>query len=116
VIVVEISPFLNCTGPALFKWDKDGETLRNGPFSFRLNSFERPSLEEIVETNWELRWEQKVPNYWEFYGKAKPDESSTNGIFFPPFFFIYIFFVYMAVYFLLLILYIITVCLSHNFL
>lgn len=37
VIVVEISPFLNCTGPAMFKWDKDGDILRNGPFEFRLN-------------------------------------------------------------------------------
>jgi len=80
VIVVEISPFLNCTGPALFKWDKDGELMRNGPFEFRLNSYERPHLEEIVETNWDLRWTQKVPNYWEFYDKAKPDEGAGSGI------------------------------------
>jgi hypothetical protein len=77
IIVVEISPFLNCTGPALFKWDKDGEIMRNGPFEFRLNSFVRPHLDEIVETNWKLRWTQKVPPYREFYDKAKPDESGN---------------------------------------
>eukprot|EP00026_Physarum_polycephalum_P005786 Phypoly_transcript_05824.p1 GENE.Phypoly_transcript_05824~~Phypoly_transcript_05824.p1 ORF type:complete len:588 (+),score=94.49 Phypoly_transcript_05824:110-1765(+) len=79
VMVVEISPFLNCTGPALFKWDRDGDLLRNGPFEFRLNSFVRPHLEEIVETNWELRWTEKVPPYWEFYDKAKPDEGGSNS-------------------------------------
>jgi hypothetical protein len=79
VIVVELSPFLNCTGPALFKWDNDGELLRNGPFTFRLNSYHRPHLEEIVETNWEHRWNEKVPPYWEFYTKAKPDEDSASS-------------------------------------
>lgn len=80
VIVVEISPFLTCTGPAMFKWDKDGDLLRNGPLTFRLNTTVRPYLEELVQTNWELRWNEPVAKYWEFYSMAKPDEGN-NGYF-----------------------------------
>jgi len=76
MIVVELSPFLPCTGPACFKWDKDGDLLRNGPFTFRLNSVCHPHLDELVHANWELRWHGDVAKYWEFYSRAKPDEGS----------------------------------------
>ncbi|CAM9864092.1 unnamed protein product, partial [Heterosigma akashiwo] len=79
--VIEISPFLECTGPALFSWKADlailkGTTVLNANDlpPFRIKTIETPQLDLLVEANWEERWmeaQAKVP-YWALYQDAKP--------------------------------------------
>lgn len=70
--VIEISPFLPCTGAALFHWTETKTQLEDGPFEFRLNQKSHPQLEQIVESNWEDRWSQHFPKYFELYEFAYP--------------------------------------------
>eukprot|EP00727_Mastigamoeba_balamuthi_P005279 m51a1_g1475 hypothetical protein (514) ;mRNA; r:266698-268435 len=70
VVLIELSPFLECTGPALFSWKTDGEQLRNGPLQLRLRSDEYPQLDLLVECNWEDRWAQDVEHYRSFFAAA----------------------------------------------
>jgi hypothetical protein len=55
-VVVELSPFLPITGPALFNWQHDEEQLRHGPLDFRINGQEHPHLDQLFSSNWEERW------------------------------------------------------------
>lgn len=82
-ILIEISPFLTCTGPALFNWRQDREVffgtfevhfqiLENGPFEFRLNEKERPNFDELIESNWETRWNTVVQPYWNYFPPPEP--------------------------------------------
>lgn len=48
MIVIELSPFLPCTGPACFSWTNDKHLLENGPLEFRLNTNNHPHLEQLV--------------------------------------------------------------------
>lgn len=77
VVLVELSPFLRCTGPAMFRWEKDSEVLENGPMEFRLRSTEYPGLQQLVDC-WEDRWRTKHEPYYEFYQRAReatPEDS-----------------------------------------
>lgn len=77
-IVIELSPFLPCTGAALFHWKDTKDILENGPFEFRFNHQTHPQLNEIVQTNWEDRWNQKFYPYWELYEKAYPNPDNES--------------------------------------
>ena len=63
VKVIEISPFLRCTGAACFNWVNDKDVMENGPLEFRLNINIHPQLEDLIISNWDLRWEKKAQNY-----------------------------------------------------
>eukprot|EP01113_Clastostelium_recurvatum_P000566 TRINITY_DN10257_c0_g1_i3.p1 TRINITY_DN10257_c0_g1~~TRINITY_DN10257_c0_g1_i3.p1 ORF type:complete len:566 (+),score=106.24 TRINITY_DN10257_c0_g1_i3:1-1698(+) len=76
IIVIEISPFLDCTGTACFSWKNDRELLENGPLQFRLNTRSHPHIEQLVQANWEDRWNGQVPAYRSFY---PPHLQSTSG-------------------------------------
>ena len=80
VTVIEISPFLPCTGAALFHWKNTKEVLENGPFEFRLNKTIHPQLDDIVEANWEDRWKGPCPKYWEYYKNKIPDPKISSWI------------------------------------
>jgi len=70
VRMIEISPFLPCTGPACFSWTKDRDVLEGrSPFEFRLveekkygkedeqkQQQHQSLLTQIVEANWDRRW------------------------------------------------------------
>lgn len=71
VVLIEISPFLPCTGPALFKWSTDRALLENGPFEFRLQTTLHPNIDDLLEVNWDDRWRAEVPRYDTFYTLAK---------------------------------------------
>jgi len=75
VKVIEISPFLRCTGPSLFSWVFDREIMENGPFEFRIKDAPYPNIDPIVETNWEARWRGEVLKYDEFYHFVEPSNS-----------------------------------------
>eukprot|EP00698_Gefionella_okellyi_P004160 TRINITY_DN13882_c0_g1_i1.p1 TRINITY_DN13882_c0_g1~~TRINITY_DN13882_c0_g1_i1.p1 ORF type:complete len:628 (+),score=112.34 TRINITY_DN13882_c0_g1_i1:40-1884(+) len=79
VVMVELSPFLTCTGAALFSWATERDLLENGPFEFRLNHKLHPQIEHLVETNWEQRWQGDVQPYWELYDTVLTSTSSTVG-------------------------------------
>jgi hypothetical protein len=72
-IMLEISPFLPCTGAACFNWSADKEVLENGPLEFRLNTRLPDYLDDIIEINWEMRWQGTTLDYrnvlqaWEEY-------------------------------------------------
>lgn len=70
VVLIEISPFLSCTGPALFKWSTDREQLEKGPFEFRLQTELHPNIDDLLEVNWDDRWRAHVPRYDSFYTLA----------------------------------------------
>jgi len=81
VILIEISPFLTCTGPAMFSWASDRNILENGPFEFRLRTEIRPHIEDLVESNWKIRWETKIPKFTEFYKFAIKPENPPHSPF-----------------------------------
>jgi gamma-glutamylaminecyclotransferase len=69
-VLVELSPYLPCTGPACFSWTRDRSLLLGeADFEFRLNRNVRPQIRELVECNWEHRFKrQSVPPFdraWE---------------------------------------------------
>ena len=70
-IMIEISPFLPCTGPALFHWKNDKELLENGPLEFRINTRERPDIDELIQSNWVQRWATPSPKYYELFDKVE---------------------------------------------
>jgi len=72
VVVIEISPYLPCTGSALFRWTTDKHLLANGPLEFRLNDRTHPQIGELVESNWDERWRNDLPPFYQFYDKAEP--------------------------------------------
>eukprot|EP01126_Amoeba_proteus_P051453 TRINITY_DN6143_c0_g1_i1.p1 TRINITY_DN6143_c0_g1~~TRINITY_DN6143_c0_g1_i1.p1 ORF type:complete len:391 (+),score=58.23 TRINITY_DN6143_c0_g1_i1:81-1175(+) len=79
VCVIELSPFLDCTGPACFRWSipEDREILRNGPFEFRLNSVSKVT-EGLVQAGIFDRFQNSTPNrrYWEWFEEVKPSKKS----------------------------------------
>jgi gamma-glutamylcyclotransferase (GGCT)/AIG2-like uncharacterized protein YtfP len=87
-IVIEFSPFFPCTGPALFNWTLDKDTLEGRlPFEFRLKSKRfvfppsslvtltllhsdlHPQIDELLESNWDDRWREiaNTPLYSSYY-------------------------------------------------
>lgn len=60
-IMIELSPFLACTGSALFSWSVESDLMileGRKPFEFRLKkeSDLHPHLEDLLELNWDGRW------------------------------------------------------------
>jgi gamma-glutamylcyclotransferase (GGCT)/AIG2-like uncharacterized protein YtfP len=76
VVLIELSPFLKCTGTALFNWKLNKQQLMNGPFEFRLRTIPYPGLSDLLEAGWLSRFQDLVPPYWEYY----PAEES-KGLF-----------------------------------
>ena len=88
IVLVEMSPFFPCTGGSLFSWSADFEILKgkNLPkVEFRLKKEEEvhPQLEELVDINWDYRWQHPQSNYktWFVYEETKLEEvnPSNNG-------------------------------------
>ena len=79
VLLIELSPFLPCTGPALFSWTDDIDVLKNGPLTFRINEKIHPQIDDLVEANWEDRWKGDPPKYWEFYPLALFSHSHQHS-------------------------------------
>jgi len=77
VVVVELSPFLPCTGPSLFSWKQDHDVLHHGPLEFRLKEEPHPFLQELVETNWEDRWRGEADRYTTFLQTAGHVEEAS---------------------------------------
>lgn len=75
-MLIELSPFLPCTGPALFKWSTDRPLLENGPFEFRLQTVVHPHMDDLLEVNWDDRWRAKIPRYDHFYSLATASEGA----------------------------------------
>ena len=76
-VLIELSPLLPCTGPALFHWKNDADLLARGPLTFRLKTelmetHSHKALDELVETNWVDRWAKEVPHYRTFYDGCSP--------------------------------------------
>lgn len=79
MVVIELSPFLPCTGAALFSWMFDRKILENGPLEFRIKeSHHHLELNSLIEANWENRWMEIASKYWEFYHLAKEDGETVG--------------------------------------
>lgn len=64
-IMIELSPFLPCTGPALFSWsnETDMQILEGKlPFEFKLKkeSDLHPQLCDLLDINWDERWKREI--------------------------------------------------------
>lgn len=58
IIMIELSPFRECTGTSLYRWDRDKKVLRNGNGEIRIAEKEVPGIQPLVEM-WEDRWEEE---------------------------------------------------------
>lgn len=72
LVLVELSPFLRCTGAHCFRWSNpvDVDVLEGrSPFEFRLVENTVPFFEEVFCTNWDERWSDTsaVEAFWESY-------------------------------------------------
>lgn len=86
VIVIEMSPFLPCTGAALFNWTLDHDQLHNGDtLEFRLKETLRPELDDLLEMNWDLRWrDAKSWQYDHIVTRAQENSLGVDGTHSPP--------------------------------
>jgi gamma-glutamylaminecyclotransferase len=75
MIVIELSPFRTCTGAALFSWHEDKDILENGPFEFRIKTVEHAYIHELVQTNWEDRWQREHERYDKIYANYEELEK-----------------------------------------
>merc|ERR1712129_586636 len=79
-ILIEISPFRNCTGAACFNWQRVDEILRgvNDDIVFRLNKISHPQIDDLVEANWEERWwaDTDPEPYWTLYDGIIQNEDA----------------------------------------
>jgi gamma-glutamylcyclotransferase (GGCT)/AIG2-like uncharacterized protein YtfP len=73
VVLIELSPFLRCTGTALFNWKVNKHLLMHGPFEFRLRTTEYPGIDDLFEAGWGSRWNDVVPDYWDFFPSEAPN-------------------------------------------
>ena len=72
-MLVELGPFLPCTGTSCFRWAVDTELLRHGPREFRINTTDRalPNatvaalVEDVVD-----RWRRPYPPYTEVLNRV----------------------------------------------
>ncbi|KAL0476368.1 gamma-glutamylcyclotransferase [Acrasis kona] len=75
IVMIELSPFRTCTGTAMFSWSQDQDQLHNGPLEFRIKTEMHPYIKELVEVNWEDRWNAHVERYDSIYHKYQ--ETTT---------------------------------------
>ncbi|KAL0492094.1 hypothetical protein AKO1_015865 [Acrasis kona] len=75
IVMIELSPFRTCTGTAMFSWSQDQDQLHNGPLEFRIKTEMHPYIKELVEANWEDRWNAHVERYDSIYHKYQ--ETTT---------------------------------------
>ena len=65
VKMIELSPYLRCTGTAMYKWDRDGKELRYGEGHLRVNETEYDEIDDLADS-WEDRWGQ-MDNFKDYY-------------------------------------------------
>lgn len=106
VRMIEISPFLPCTGPACFSWKDDVAIMQataassdvdDRSFEFRTVTTARKGMNHVIESNWDQRWLSTDPPYFTTYssfidelGQATPPvevEESSFGSMLRSFFF-----------------------------
>lgn len=76
VILIEISPFLPCTGSSLFSWSEELDILKGKllpEITFRMKRKEdvHQQLGELMEMNWDDRWRQEEIPYYKWYEKVE---------------------------------------------
>lgn len=79
--LIELSPFLPCTGAGLYRWESDldllkGSQLPQVQFKVKRKDEIHPQLSELIEINWDLRWETEVKPYTYYYEISSDNESS----------------------------------------
>lgn len=67
IILIELSPFLECTGASLYRWPLDGHELRFGDGKLKVALKEYPHVDELAE-QWEQRWID-IPDFKQNYVK-----------------------------------------------
>lgn len=96
VKLIEISPFLPCTGPACFNWKQDIHVLapadicdNKSSIEFRTILHPRANMEEVIEANWDGRWNSRSVPYFSTYAIVMaqgntpflaPSPASSGGI------------------------------------
>jgi gamma-glutamylcyclotransferase (GGCT)/AIG2-like uncharacterized protein YtfP len=84
-MVVEFSPFLPCTGAALFSWASDISVLKgegDGGIQFRIKLEKdiHPQIDELVEINWDMRWANPFVPYYSFYSPIEQPQTLSKKI------------------------------------
>jgi len=73
VMIIELNPFHNGAGAALFSWAKDRERFMHGPFEFRVTK----ELKENPKTILPVQWVRFMDSC--FVGEEKPSATTTKG-------------------------------------
>ena len=76
VILIEISPFLQCTGASCYRWYLHLDELKNGNGKLKVKTEEYPNV-YVLTDEWEERFKGKDDKYYDFYVK----ESLSNKFF-----------------------------------
>eukprot|EP00927_Polykrikos_kofoidii_P052155 TRINITY_DN4593_c0_g1_i1.p1 TRINITY_DN4593_c0_g1~~TRINITY_DN4593_c0_g1_i1.p1 ORF type:complete len:637 (+),score=90.33 TRINITY_DN4593_c0_g1_i1:31-1911(+) len=73
LVLVELSPFLRCTGAHCFRWQRDEDVAvleGQRPFEFRLVIENPQGFDDMFARGWEQRWysdDDDFPPYWRLY-------------------------------------------------
>jgi len=78
--MIELSPFLPCTGAHAFRWTnkRDSDILHGRlPFEFRLIESTTADFDIMVESGWDKRWRKEgdQPLFWQIY--ETPESRAT---------------------------------------
>lgn len=61
IILIELSPFLECTGASMFRWQNDSNELCFGDGKLRVALKDYPHVDDLAN-QWEERW-QDIPDF-----------------------------------------------------
>lgn len=67
IILIELSPFLECTGASMFRWQKDSNELCYGDGKLKVAVNEYPHIDDLAN-QWEERWHD-IPDFKKNYVK-----------------------------------------------
>lgn len=75
IIMIELSPFLECTGASMYRWYLDSHELCFGKGRLKVAVKEFPEVDDLAE-QWEKQWHD-IPDFKQYYAK----ESWKDWIF-----------------------------------
>eukprot|EP00929_Paragymnodinium_shiwhaense_P093316 TRINITY_DN53461_c0_g1_i3.p1 TRINITY_DN53461_c0_g1~~TRINITY_DN53461_c0_g1_i3.p1 ORF type:complete len:330 (+),score=10.56 TRINITY_DN53461_c0_g1_i3:173-1162(+) len=82
LVLVELGPFLPCTGASCFRWATDTQLLQKGPLEFRLRTAEEglphETLRELVDVSWLHNWRSGYHPYSEMLKRILASDPAAN--------------------------------------
>ena len=77
VILIELSPFLQCTGASCYRWFLHMDELKNGNGKLKVKTEEYPNVVYLTD-DWEQRFKSDDVKYYDFYVKESLSSKFNN--------------------------------------